>query len=158
MGPTLEQNPLDPTSRELAREIRRNLPRIARHLRQEPRTGSLESYVHLRAPRPVGDGLSLVVDSGEYGRVRVAFGRWSAEYDAPPEGGRHTELPAALDAIEDLAQGRAAAYTMLVEGRFKECGLLRDERDEAALLSRLSPGTRIELVTWEGEGDAVYEG
>lgn len=148
---------LDPVSRDVAREVRRTLPRLARHLRTEPRPGGGPHYVHLRAPRPVGDGLALVVDTGERGRVRVAFGRWSREFDTPEEGGRHTELPAALDAIEDLALGRATAYTLFRDGRFGECGLLRDERDEAALLSRLAPGTRIELADWEGAHDATYE-
>ncbi len=148
---------LDPTSRAVAREIRRNLPRLARHMRVEDRPGGAESYVHLRAPRPVGDGLALVVDTGEMGRVRLAFGRWSREFDAPLDGGRHTELPAALDTLEDIALGRASTFTLFQGGRFKECGVLRVERDEAALLRRLAPGVRIEIATWKGDADAVYE-
>lgn len=148
---------LDPLSREVARELRRNLPRLARHLRSEPRPGGGAHFLMMRAPRPVGDGLALVVDTGERGRVRVAFGRWSREFDTPDGAGRHSELPAALDAIEDLALGRATAYTLFRDGRFGECGLLRNERDEAALLSRLTPGTRIELADWEGAHDATYE-
>jgi hypothetical protein len=148
---------LDPISREVAREVRRNLPRLARHMRSDPRPGGEPHAIALRAPREAGDGLALIVDTGERGRVRVGFGNWSREYRTPEEGGRETELAAALDAIEDIALGRATTYTLFRDGKFQECGLLRDERDEARLLSRLARGMRIELADWSGEHDAVYE-
>ncbi len=148
---------LDPVSRELVRQLRRSLPQVRRALAAEARPGERGEYLFARLPRPTGDGIALVIDAGDPGRVRVALGRWSMEFDCPPEGGRHTELPQALDAIEDLIEGRATAYLLSAGGRPVDSGLLRDERDEAALLGRLAPGRRIELFSFDGEGDAVYE-
>ena len=147
---------LDPKSRAFAHELFRAAPHLKRFARNEPSPGG-GHYLVLCLDPPSGRRESLVVDTGDPDRVTVSWGRFHAEFDAPPGAGRSSELPAALDLVEDILAEAIAVYAVTRDGRYVESGTLTDERDEARLLSRLPAGAVCDVWSWEGNRDARLE-
>ena len=55
------------------------------------------AHVTAMRPHPNADKLKVCsVDTGEGDRVRVEWGRFSQEFDTPPDGGRSSQLPDAI--------------------------------------------------------------
>jgi hypothetical protein len=139
---------LDGTSAALARELLRARPELARFSRSESAPGGGRYFV-LEFPSPSGEHAPLVVDCGDRGRVAVRLGRVSIEFDAPPDGGRSSELPAAVALIEDFLEGSVRLHEATAQGRFAGCGVLTHARDLGALLRRLPRGSEVNVYTWD---------
>ncbi len=149
---------LEPTSAAFARQLLRTQPWLRAHARVEDLPGRDQGFLVLSVPSPSRRPGVLTVDTGESGRISVSWGRFSAEFDAPPNAGRSTQLDAALDLVEDVLSDRVALYVLTRDGRWSESGTAYDERDEQALCRKLAPGIRIELFSWEGTRDHVLTG
>lgn len=145
---------LDPTSQAFARELLRGDRRLQRHARAEPRPGG-GSFLVLSIPSESERGGHLVIDAGEGDRVRVEWGRFSMEFDTPPEGGRTSQLPDAISLVEDILADDVVLYIHERDGRYRGCGKLHSEVDEVRLIATLKPGDRVEVFSWLGEHDHV---
>jgi hypothetical protein len=149
---------LEPTSAAFAQQLLRTQPWLRSHARVEDLPGRDEGFLVLSVPSPSPRPGVLTVDTGETGRISVSWGRFSAEFDAPPDAGRSSQLDAALDLVEDVLADRVALYVLTREGRWAESGTVYDERDEQELCRKLAPGVHIELFSWEGTRDDVLRG
>ena len=148
---------LEPTSREFAHQLLRANPWLRRHARVEELPGSGAGFLVLNVPAPSEGKPALLVDTGEPGRILVSWGRFSQEFDAPPEAGRSSQLDGALDLVEDILADRVAVYVLEREGKWAESGTVYDEFGERTLCAKLTPGVRIRLWSWEGTRDDVLE-
>ncbi|MEZ5979094.1 MAG: hypothetical protein R3F34_12835 [Planctomycetota bacterium] len=139
---------LDATSRSLARELLHGNAELATWARREVAPGGGQYFV-LEVPPPSGEHAALVVDAGDRGRVAVRLGRFSIEFDAPPHGGRTSELPEAVSLVEDLLAGEVRVWVGTRDGAFVGQGLVRKESDLRAALARCPRGTEVEVTRWD---------
>jgi hypothetical protein len=139
---------LDPTSAALARELLRARPELAHGARRESAPGG-GWYVVIEVPAPSGEHPPLFVDCGDRGRVAVRLARFSREFDAPPTGGRSSELPAAIALVEDFLDGNVRLWSAEAAGRFAGSGVLTSQRELGLLVRRLPRGTEVTVHTWD---------
>lgn len=139
---------LDAVSTEFAHALLHGNPVLARYARREQRPGG-GSYFVLEVPSPSGEHGPLVVDTGDRERIAVRWGRFSAEFDAPAEGGRFSELPGAVSLVEDLLEGQRRAYVCERDGRYRGSGTVVDSDELESEFARHAPGTVLTVLEWD---------
>lgn len=139
---------LDETSADLANALLHGNPVLARFARSESAPGGGRYFV-LEVPCPSGEHGPLLVDTGDRDRVAVRWGRFSAEFDAPAGRGRASELPAAIDLIEDILAGSRRAYACERDGRFSGCGVVERESEMRRVLTSQPRGTEVTVLLWD---------
>ncbi|QDU83630.1 hypothetical protein Pla163_07290 [Planctomycetes bacterium Pla163] len=139
---------LDETSADLAHALLHGNPVLARFARSEAAPGGGRYFV-LEVPSPSGEHGPLLVDTGDRDRVAVRWGRFSAEFDAPPGSGRASELPAAIDLIEDVLAGTCRVFACERDGRFSGCGVVMRESELRRVLTTQPRGTEVTVLHWD---------
>jgi hypothetical protein len=147
---------LEPKSREFAAQLLRSRPELRRHAREESLPGG-ERYLLLSIPLASGRPERLVADTGDRSRIVLRLGGWSAEFHAPAQGGRSSQLSAALDLLEEFLDGQVQVWIRTRAGRFMGSGVLRASGTEQRLALTLAPGERLEVLSFDGSRDALHE-
>lgn len=156
LPPMVDLERLEPKSRVFARELLRSRPELRRHARDESLPGG-QRYLLLAVPLESGRPERLIADTGDRDRIVLRLGAWSAEFHAPAHAERSSELGQALDLLEELLEGAARVWIKTRDGRFAGCGVIREARGEQRLALALTPGERLEVISFDGSRDALYE-